>query len=58
MKSTVLPMPEPMSGPMPALATTAPMSPPMSACDELEGSPAHQVMPFHAIAPMRAPKIT
>ncbi len=32
--------------------------PPMSACDELDGRPNHQVARFHAIAPMRPPKTT
>ena len=42
----------------PALATPAPTRPPISACDELDGIPAHQVIRFHEIAPINAPKIT
>src|SRR4030043_843446 len=34
----------------PELATAAPISPPTRVCDELEGSPSHQVMRFHVIA--------
>ena len=58
MKSTVLPMPAPTSAPNPLFATPAPMSPPMSAWEDDDGSPAHQVMMFHAEAPTSAPKIT
>ena len=32
--------------------------PPISACDELDGMPYHQVTKFQKIAPMRAPKTT
>ena len=32
----------------------APMSPPKSACDELEGMPKYQVVKFQATAPMSA----
>src|ERR687887_2907280 len=32
----------------------APMSPPISACDELDGRPNHHVSRFHAIAPITA----
>ena len=35
----------------PALAMAAPMSPPTSACDELDGRPHHQVIRFQTIAP-------
>jgi hypothetical protein len=58
MKSTVLPTPEAISGPVPDLAMTAPTMPPISACDELDGMPYHQVTPFQTIAPIRAPKTT
>ena len=44
--------------PRPAFETPAPMRPPTSACDELDGSPHHQVSKFHAIAPLSAPMIT
>ena len=35
-------------------AIAAPTSPPISACDELDGSPSHHVNRFHAIAPNSA----
>ena len=37
-------MPAATSAPVPALATTAPTMPPISACDELDGMPYHQVI--------------
>ena len=40
----------------PLCAIAAPISPPISACDELEGNPSHQVARFHAIAPRSAAK--
>ena len=42
----------------PAFMTPAPTSPPISACELLEGMPAHHVIKFHEIAPIRAPKMT
>ena len=42
------------SAPSPAFANPAPTSPPTSACDELEGKPARQVMRFQTIAPVNA----
>ena len=36
------------------LAIAAPTRPPISACEELDGSPSHHVRRFHAIAPIRA----
>jgi hypothetical protein len=44
--------------PKPPLHTPAPIRPPTSACDELDGSPYHQVMRFHAMAPPSAPNST
>jgi hypothetical protein len=44
--------------PLPAAAKVAPMTPPMRACDEDDGSPNHHVARFQAIAPMRPPKMT
>src|SRR2546425_2041129 len=38
----------------PDCARAAPTRPPMSACDELDGRPNHQVSKFHTIAPKRA----
>ena len=39
MKATVFAMPAPLSAPAPDFASAAPTSPPMSACDELDGMP-------------------
>ena len=47
-----------ISAPVPALAITAPTMPPISACDELDGMPYHQVTTFQAIAPISAPNTT
>src|SRR5688500_18225150 len=47
-----------LNAPTPAWATTAPQSPPMSACDELDGMPHHQVSRFQTIAPMSAANTT
>ena len=44
--------------PEPLLASTAPTTPPIRQCDELEGSAHHQVRRFHAIAPTSPPSIT
>ena len=43
---------------VPAATHVAPMSPPNSACDELEGMPRNQVSRFHRIAPTSPAKIT
>ena len=53
---TTLPTTTPQSALAPA-ARAAPTSPPMSAWEEEDGSPYHQVMRFHVIAPSR-PAIT
>ena len=45
-------------GAEPAFASTAPMMPPMSACDELLGMPKYQVITFQVIAPASAPNTT
>src|SRR6185369_4259486 len=42
----------------PACATTAPPSPPISACDELDGMPHHQVSKFQMQAPSSAASTT
>ena len=42
----------------PAATQVAPISPPNSACDELDGRPSSQVTRFQMIAPIRPPKIT
>ena len=39
-------------------ASAAPTRPPISACDEDDGSPKYQVSRFHAIAPTTAAKTT
>ena len=41
----------------PPLTTAAPASPPINACDELDGNPKNQVIKFHKMAPIRAEKI-
>src|SRR5215218_3105323 len=40
----------------PTAATAEPTTPPISACEELEGSPKYQVTRFQAIAPIRPAK--
>src|SRR5712691_8395717 len=42
----------------PTLATPAPTSPPISACELLDGMPSAQVMTFQAMAPTSAPNTT
>src|SRR3954451_25017071 len=42
----------------PAEATAEPTTPPINACEELEGSPKYQVIKFHEIAPIRPAKTT
>src|ERR1700676_4133821 len=42
----------------PACAMAAPMNPPISVCDELEGMPNHHVSRFQAIAPISPEKMT
>src|SRR5947209_5238970 len=42
---------------IPAPTHTAPISPPNSACEELEGSPISQVARFHRIAPTSPAKM-
>ncbi len=43
---------------VPPLLMPAPISPPISACDELDGIPYHQVMRFQPIAPISAATTT
>ncbi len=43
---------------MPAATTVAPTTPPISACEELDGKPKYQVSRFQAIAPTSPAKIT
>src|SRR5204862_6888104 len=42
----------------PAAASVAPTTPPISACDDDDGSPNHHVARFQQIAPMSPPKTT
>ena len=58
MKMTILITPPITTELQPELATADPTSPPTSVCDELEGSPSHQVARFHAIAAISADAIT
>src|SRR5436190_9143017 len=44
--------PSPRTALAPAYAQAAPTTPPISACDELDGSPKYQVIRLHEIAPM------
>src|SRR4051812_42815903 len=55
--AAVFPNPVQTTALRPALAVPAPTIPPISACELEDGMPAHQVIRFQAIAPMRAPKI-
>ncbi len=41
----------------PALTTAAPTNPPMSACEELDGSPQYQVSMSQMMAPISAARI-
>jgi hypothetical protein len=54
--TTLSTSPSPCTASAPAATNAAPATPPMSACDELEGSPAYQVRRFQAMAPMRPAK--
>src|SRR5262252_5715030 len=58
MKMIVLVQPAGIIALNPAFATAAPAYPPISACDELVGSPKNHVMRSQMIAPVRPPKIT
>src|ERR687886_2663487 len=56
--STFSTIPSPLMTPAPFATNAAPMRPPISACDELDGSPSHQVAMFQAIAPTRPANTT
>ena len=58
MAAPVLVSPAHTTAPLPAFVTPAPTSPPISACELLDGMPPHQVIRFQQIAPISAPKIT
>ena len=47
-----------MTATKPARRPTEPTTPPISACDELDGSPKYHVIRFQAIAPTRPAKTT
>jgi hypothetical protein len=57
-KATILIIPPAITAPQPELATAAPIKPPTSVCDELDGNPSHQVIRFHVNAAIRAAPIT
>src|SRR3954452_694006 len=50
--------PSQSTSPGPCAASVAPTTPPMSACDELDGSPPYHVTRFQMIAPTSPAKIT
>ena len=50
--------PSPITAEVPTAAITEPTTPPISACEELEGSPKYQVIRFQAIAPTSPAKMT
>ena len=58
MAATVLVRPAQTIAPVPALATPAPTRPPIRACEDEEGMPAHHVTMFQTIAPTRAENTT
>src|SRR6266511_735475 len=58
MAAAVMPRPLHTIEPSPALVTAAPASPPINACELLEGIPSHQVIKVQQMAPIRAPNIT
>src|SRR3712207_9144713 len=49
-------MPEANTASGPCAANAAPATPPISACEDEDGSPKYHVARFHAIAPMRPAK--
>src|SRR5438445_11214148 len=58
LKTQILTSQDRTSQPNPAFTMAAPAKPPMSACDELVGSPQYQVMRSQTIAPMSPARIT
>ena len=46
------------TAPVPAAARVAPMTPPISAWEDEDGKPNHQVARFQQIAPIRPPRTT
>src|SRR5262245_10199421 len=51
-------IPSPSTAPLPDATNVAPITPPISACEEDDGRPNHQVPRFQAIAPIRPPRTT
>ncbi len=58
MNATVCPIPDHISGAVPAFMMVAPTIPPIRACEELEGIPKYHVMMFQHTAPISAPNTT
>src|SRR5438105_15963476 len=58
MAAAVMPRPLHTIEPSPAFVTAAPASPPIRACELLEGIPNHQVIKFQQMAPIRHPHTT
>ncbi len=57
-KITLLTMPCHFTAEKPAAAMVEPITPPMSACDELDGIPRYQVATFQVIPPTNPAKTT
>ena len=55
--STFWVMPVQLTPAVPSAARPAPINPPKSACDELDGMPNSQVSRFHRMPPMRPAKM-
>src|SRR5919204_1848823 len=56
--STLPRTPSPSTASAPAAAKAEPTTPPINACDELDGSPKYQVIRFQEIAPIKPAKTT
>src|SRR3954464_15682544 len=56
--STLDTSPSNFTAPVPAAASVAPTTPPISACEDDDGSPNHHVARFHEMAPIRPPCTT
>src|SRR6188472_3886338 len=50
--------PVPLTAPVPAATSVAPITPPISACDDDEGNPKYQVRRFQTIAPINPANTT
>jgi hypothetical protein len=51
-------IPSPSTAELPSATNVAPITPPMSACEDDDGRPNHHVPRFQQIAPTRPPKTT